>query len=168
MLYLLDANVLIDANRDYYPIGAVDEYWEWLVYQGSIGSVKVPIEIYEEIKDGKSGTDALATWAKEAKTEAALRLDEDVDIDLVRKVIEDGYAPDLNDIEIEKIGRDPFLIAYGVAHSGARKVVSTEVSAPSKQRANKKVPDVCRHFGVSACNAFQFTRELKFSTAWNR
>ena len=34
VLYLLDANTLIDANRDYYGIGQVDEYWEWLVHCG--------------------------------------------------------------------------------------------------------------------------------------
>lgn len=53
MLYLLDANVLIDANRDYYPIGRIPEFWEWLVEMGSENQVKVPIEVYEEVKDGK-------------------------------------------------------------------------------------------------------------------
>jgi len=37
MLYLLDANVLIDANRDYYPIARIPEFWEWLVYHGEEG-----------------------------------------------------------------------------------------------------------------------------------
>ncbi|MCY4508918.1 MAG: DUF4411 family protein [Acidobacteria bacterium] len=31
MLYLLDANVLIDAHRDYYPLGRVPEFWDWLI-----------------------------------------------------------------------------------------------------------------------------------------
>ena len=57
MLYLLDANVLIDANRDYYPIDRVPEFWEWLEYQGESGIVKVPLEVYEELKEGR---DALA------------------------------------------------------------------------------------------------------------
>ena len=34
MLYLLDANVLIDANRDYYQIERVPEFWEWLISCG--------------------------------------------------------------------------------------------------------------------------------------
>lgn len=37
MLYLLDANVLIDANRDYYPISRVPEFWDWLVHLGHRG-----------------------------------------------------------------------------------------------------------------------------------
>lgn len=49
MLYLLDANVLIDANRDYYPIERVPEFWDWLVSQGLQGVVKIPIDMYADI-----------------------------------------------------------------------------------------------------------------------
>ena len=48
MLYILDANVLIDANRDYYPIQRIPEFWEWLVHVGQSTAVKIPIEIYEK------------------------------------------------------------------------------------------------------------------------
>ena len=85
MLYLLDANTLIDANRDYYPVERVPEFWEWLVFQGDQGSVKIPIEVYEEFadtKDKKGKKDALASWAEGADVKAALLLDEDAEIDL--------------------------------------------------------------------------------------
>jgi len=36
VLYLLDACVLIDANRDYYPIARVPEFWEWLLEMGRL------------------------------------------------------------------------------------------------------------------------------------
>ena len=49
MLYLLDANVLIDANRDYYPIARVPEFWDWLLEMGRLGRIKIPLEIYEEV-----------------------------------------------------------------------------------------------------------------------
>ena len=42
VLYLLDANVFSDANRDYYPIERVPEFWEWLAEMGRLGRVKVP------------------------------------------------------------------------------------------------------------------------------
>lgn len=38
-------------------------------------------------------------------------------------------------------GRGPFLIAYAVADPGHRVVVSIEVSAPAKKRANRRLPD---------------------------
>lgn len=46
MLYLLDANVLIDANRDYYQMSRVPEFWDWLVEMGTHGLVKIPLEVY--------------------------------------------------------------------------------------------------------------------------
>ena len=38
MRYLLDANVLIDADRDYYPLGRVPEFWDWLLHQSEHGA----------------------------------------------------------------------------------------------------------------------------------
>ncbi len=47
MLYLLDANTLIDAKRDYYPIDRVPEFWNWLVFHEKQGNIKIPVEVYE-------------------------------------------------------------------------------------------------------------------------
>lgn len=163
VLYLLDANTLIDANRDYYGIGQVDEYWDWLIHCGEQGQVKIPLEVYEELK---AGSDLLSDWTKRPETEDALKFEEDVDIDLVRRVTEQGYALDLTDIEVEEIGRDPFLIAYALVDPENRVVVTTERSKPNAQRKNRKVPDVCQQFGVRPCTAFQFGRELGFRTDW--
>ena len=161
MLYLLDANVLIDANRDYYPISRVPEFWEWLVDRGTQGTVKIPLEIYEEIKDGK---DELAQWAQREEVKEALLFDEEVDVDLVSRVIEGGYAPDLNEDEVESIGRDPFLVAYALVEQDGRCVVTTEASKPSRQRANRHLPDVAKDLSVSCCDTFEFLRALRFST----
>jgi len=163
LIYLLDANVLIDANRDYYCIGSVDEFWEWLVHHGEQGNIKIPIEIYEEIK---AGNDELAAWAKETETEAALKLDEDVNIALVRKVTEEGYALDLSDIEIEGVGRDPFFIAYALADPTGRVIVTTENSKPSRLRAKRHIPDVSKQFGIQSINTYELTKALRFSTKW--
>ena len=53
MLYLLDANTLIDAKRNYYQIDRVPEFWEWLIYRGRQKTIKIPLEIYEEFSDSK-------------------------------------------------------------------------------------------------------------------
>ena len=163
MLYLLDANVLIDANRDYYPMHRVPEFWEWLAHVGRNGFVKIPIEVYEEIKEGG---DNLADWIKQDQIRAALLLEEEVDVGLVSQAVNAGYADDLTDDEVERIGRDPFLVAYALADNGNRCIVTTESSKPSRQRANRHLPDVCSTFGVACSNTFQFVRELDFSTSW--
>ena len=163
MLFLLDANVLIDANRDYYPINRVPEFWEWLSDAGENDRVKIPLEVYEEIK---KGDDDLAEWIKNDTNKAALLFEEDVDVNLVSRVTDDGYADDLTDDEVEKIGRDPFLVAYAIADKDNRCIVTTEVSKPSRKRANRHLPDVCDTFHVPCVNTFQFVRALDFSTRW--
>lgn len=163
MLYLLDANVFITAKNTYYPIDRVPEFWEWLIHQGEQGNVKIVQEVYDEIH---GGNDDLSLWAKEDEVVNALILGEAVDIDLVREVTEQGYAGDLTDDEVEKIGRDSFLIAYALVDIENRTVVTTEVSSTKKQRANRRVPDVCNDFNVKCVDTFRLTNDLVFSTDW--
>lgn len=162
-LYLLDANVLIDANRDYYPLDRVPEFWSWLEYQGRIGRAAIPVEVIDELR---RGDDRLSDWCKTQRVKEALRLAEEPDVDLVRRVVADGYAADLTDEEILAIGRDPFLVAYGLVAPDERCVVTTERSRPSRIRANRHLPDVCRALGVPSCDTFAFLRSLDFRTDW--
>jgi hypothetical protein len=76
-------------------------------------------------------------------------------------------ASDLNEAEVLVVGRDPFLIAYGIAAASERCVVSLETSAPSKTRANRKVPDVCASLGVKCLTLFDVMNELDFTTDWH-
>ena len=57
MLHLLDANILITANSQYYAIDQVPEFWGWLQSQGAAGHVKIPLEVMEEIKEGRKKID---------------------------------------------------------------------------------------------------------------
>ena len=168
MVYLLDASVLITAHNLYYPIDAVPEYWEWLAYMGTQGQVKMPFEIYEEVKEGPDGEkDLLFAWLQEEGMKNALLLPDTVDPGLVQKVIAQGYAPDLTDDQLEQMGRDPFLIAYALAAQD-RCVVTVETSEPKKLRQNRKIPDVCKTMGAACCNPFEFNRRLGFRTNWKQ
>ncbi len=164
LLYLLDANVLIDANRDYYPLQRVPEFWEWIENASDKGHVKIPLEVYEEVSDGN---DELASWAKQEQIKAALLFQEEVDVSLVSYATDQGYASDLTDDEVVKIGRDPFLIAYALKDKTNRCIVTTEVSKPKRLRANRHLPDVCTDLEANCCNTFEFVRALNFSTKWN-
>jgi hypothetical protein len=171
LLYLLDANTLIDAKRDYYPIDRVPEFWEWLVFHGKEGNIKIPIEVYEEfadVKDKDSRKDSLAAWSGDPQVKTSLLLEEDAEPDLVARITYGGYIRNPTDDEISKIGRDPFLLSYALKDLDGRCIVSTEVSKPSKQGANRKVPDVCKDFKIRCINNFQMLRELNFSTNWNK
>jgi hypothetical protein len=163
MIYLLDADTLIKADKLYYPLERFPIFWDWLRYQGSIGNIKIPIEQYEEII---AGNGSLVDWLRDEETKAALVLDEEADRQIVSRVILQGYAADLDDAELVTVGRDPFLISYAVQRD--RCVVSFETSAPAKVRANRKVPDVCDQFGVRCVTLFALIQELDFTTGWQQ
>lgn len=164
MLYLLDANVLIDADEGAYPIRQFGIFWEWLAHQAVIGRVRVPIEIYEEISGKRGGL--LFDWLHAEGTAGHLIDLPPVSVDLVRTATASGYASDLTDDELPSLGRDPFLIAHCLADRASRCLVTNEGSKPSKTRANRHIPDVCADLGVRCINLFRLVRELDFSTDW--
>jgi hypothetical protein len=166
MIYLLDANILITAANTYYGISRVPEFWGWLQHQGSSGHVKIPIEMYEEVLEGRKEDDELLDWVKKDANRDALVFNEASKPDLVRRVVRDGYANDLTDDEVDKLGRDPFLIAYGLVEVG-RCITTTEVSKPSKQRHNRHIPDVCSSLKINCCGPWELNRLLGFKTGWN-
>lgn len=159
MRYLLDSNVLIDANRDYYPRERVPEFWNWLLHQARNEIVKIPYEMYNEII---RGNDALVEWVKDQKD--ILVLSEEVKLERVREVVSQGYAPDLNESELVQVGHDPFIIAYALDLEVESTVVTTEVSKPRRKRGKRHLPDVCKDFDVKCINTFELLRELDFRT----
>jgi hypothetical protein len=170
MLYLLDASVLITANNSYYGVDRVPEFWEWLHHVASAGYVKIPLENYEEIKDGpkEADKDLLYGWFQKQINYDALLLSEQAEEILVRRAVSVGYAPDLTDDELEQIGRDPFLLSYALAAPSERCIVTAEVSKPKRIRQNRHLPDVCKTLGLNWCDFVAMIKALKFHTGWKK
>jgi hypothetical protein len=40
-LYLLDANVIIRAHEDYYPVDRIPKFWSWLLDMATVNVIKV-------------------------------------------------------------------------------------------------------------------------------
>ena len=171
MLYLLDANTLIDAQRDYYPIDRVPEFWDWLVFHGQQRNIKIPIEVYEEFADTKDkdgNKDALAMWAEQEEVKGALLFGDEAEQDLVARITYGGYVANPTDDELRKIGRDPFLLSYALKDLENRCIVTTEISKPKRQGANRHIPDVCKDFNIGCINNFDLVRKMNFSTSWSK
>ena len=159
MLYLLDSNVLIRAHEDYYPLDRIPQFWFWLAAEAAKGRVKMPFEIFHEIANGRG---PLKDWITELGVRTAMVSDEEVDQAIVPTVCWTLHMRRTSpEEELEEVGRDPFLVAYGVM-GGARTVVTKEVSRPSKQRGRRKVPDACNIMGVRWITDFEFYRERNF------
>ena len=171
MLYLLDANTLIDAKNRYYPFQRVPEFWDWLLYQGELGFAKMPREIHYEITDKstpKDQRDDLARWAETAEFVQHLLLSEEADQGLVARIVYEGYTEQPTEDDLETMGNDPFLLSYALRDIKSRTVVTNEVSAPRKTGANRKIPDVAKKFGINCIDTIRMMDNLDFRTSWSR
>lgn len=160
-LYLLDANVLIRANTDYYPMDRVPQFWNWLIKQAENGKIKIPFEIYSEIA---KGNDELQKWIVQDHVRDALVIEEDLDGNVVKRVFKTGYGLDkevIDENELEKTGQDPYLIIYALMGE-ERVVVTKEVSKPSKKGGGRKVPDACDDCNIKWMDDFALYRALNF------
>lgn len=169
MLYLLDANVLIDADRDYYGIGRVPQFWSWLHHHAVEGRVKIASENFDEVAGGGAPRpgDLLVPYLRRPEVRRALVLAEEVNRDLVNTVLARAYGgPNPDEEALEIMGQDPFLIAYGLADPVRRTVVSVETSKPTWVGPKRKVPDACADVGVPFMRPFDFFRTLDFSVDW--
>ena len=167
MLYILDSNVLIDANRDYYPYDRVPEFWNWLLHHCRRGHVKIPVEIFNEVVPvGSRRKDRLTKWMKDNRSDVIL--DEIARRTLIDRIIRSEYTSDPTATEVEKMGQDPCLLSYAYRYSDERTVVTTERPRPSAHGANRKIPDVCKRLNLKCIHTYEFIRELNFRTDWNR
>lgn len=106
MLYLLDANVLITAHDDYYPMDRIPQFWEWIVDHSEQGTIKMPFEMIAEVKAGQPRKDAqnqddeLLRWLRKDNHEQELLYTAAADRNVVNRVFKEGYElpqPSLDD-----------------------------------------------------------------------
>jgi hypothetical protein len=157
-LFLLDANVLIRAHEDYYPVDRIPGFWAWLLTMAESNRVKMPIEIYRE---ASGSPDPRGQWLRQPAVRAAIVLAELTDRPRVQRVIDEGYGPNLDEVELQKLTRDPFLIAAALG-SGDRVVVTRERTKRSQRGASRKIPDVCEDLGIPCVDDFECWRRLDF------
>jgi hypothetical protein len=161
-MYLIDANVLITAKNTYYPLQNIPQFWDWLIVQGEACSIKMPREIYDEVS---GGTDDLADWIKSEDAKDALLLDEDADPAFVQQALRLGYQSNdamFTDSELIKVGRDAFLVGYGLVNSN-RTVVTKEVTKRTQRLGATRLPDACDDCAVDWCDDFTMYRALDFN-----
>lgn len=64
-MYLLDANVFIQAARTYYAPDIAPGFWDWLLKQHNSGNIASIAQVKKELIAGKPG-DFLSEWARTA------------------------------------------------------------------------------------------------------
>ncbi len=162
-LYLLDANIFIQAHRMYYAFDICPGFWESLVHYGKGGAIASIDRVYDELGEG----DALDHWKKDVAKDIFLPSDTSETLaaytDAVRWVQQqtrfklEAKSEFANDV-------DAWIIAYAKASNAI--VVTQETSRPNSQ-ASVKIPDVCTALGVHWTDTFQMLRNLEVRYHWN-
>jgi len=164
VVYLVDANVLIEAKNRYYSFSICPGFWDALVWHAGSGSV-CSVDVVK--KELVGGNDDLAEWVKSTAPRDAFCSTNDADaITWYGRVTnwvlaEPRFTPAAKD-EFAK-SADPWLVAYAGAHGMT--LVTQETPAPLS-RNNVKIPDVCRQFEVSWQNTFEMLEDLGAAFGW--
>jgi hypothetical protein len=150
--YTIDACSLISGWR-YYPPDVFPGLWDYLENLTVKGLLHSTEEVLIELK---KNDDALLGWAKR-QSGLFVPVDNDIQV-LVLKVLKDH--PNLYDIEKNKSGADPFVIAHALQNGYTILTEEKKSGNPDKP----KIPNVCEYYGIRYINLISLLREqgLKF------
>lgn len=152
-MYLLDANIFIEAKNRYYGFDFCPAFWDWILRahkQGKVFSVdKVKWEI-------DAIDDELKQWASQIDSNFFLPATEAF-IEHLGKVEDwitrEGFEPSARQVFMEKA--DPYLIGYALSQNAT--IVTHEISTDSKKKI--KIPSMCADLGIKSINTFELLRK---------
>ena len=156
-LYLLDANVFIEAKNKYYAFDLCPGFWEWLITPNNVMVRVASIDkVKEEILEKE---DELADWAKNLDENFFLKSDDDDDLYVrsslkeVSEWIDERYDPRKTFLECADYYLVGYSLAYGytvVTHEGRR-----------GKTFQVKIPDVCDGLKIPVIDTFEMLREAE-------
>ncbi|WP_104125772.1 DUF4411 family protein [Cryobacterium sp. Y57] len=152
-MYLLDANIFIQANRAHYGLDFVPAFWNWLDLANSGGIARSIHKVGGEIA---AGTDNLTAWAG---TRSGLFLPMDAAcIPSLRTVANWANSGWFTQAAVSEFlsAADYELVAY--AHAYGHTVVTMEKPEPNR-KSRVKIPDACIAHGVSWMSPFDMLRK---------
>ncbi len=155
--FVLDANVFIQAARQYYAFDLAPSFWQSLIHFGQLGRLMSIDRISEELK---KGMDELADWAQSSFGNAFAPTDSED--------ITQSYSEIMNWVNNQKQfsdaakadfaqGADGWLIAY--ARVNGYTIVTQEQMASALSH-KVKIPNVCHAFNVPYVDTFSMLRSL--------
>lgn len=152
MVYLLDANVFIQAKNLHYGFDFCPAFWDCIIEQDAKGRVKSIEKIGDELD---AGQDDLATWAKARGDGFFMKPDQDLlkSMSTVSTWIKgQDYQPAAVNTFFQVA--DYYLVAHALAHTCT--VVTHEIV--SKSVAKVKIPNVCIGMNVKCMTPYEMLR----------
>jgi hypothetical protein len=152
MVYLLDANVFIEAKNRYYGFDFCPAFRDWIDDRHAAGTVFSTESVGDELV---GGGDELATWAQQRLGAFFVSPDPAVVPSLHATSAwanGAGYEPAAVSTFLQ--AADYYLIAQTHAHGHV--VVTHEIPGTSSKRI--KIPDACINLGVRTMTPFAMLR----------
>lgn len=158
-IYVLDANVFIQAARRYYAFDIVPAFWQALENHAADERVLSIDRVRQELDRGK---DELANWAKVSFHEWFASTDDTGVIQAYAELMQWAQAQkQYLDAAKEEFasdhGADAWLVAYAKAR-GCTIVTHEQVDPRIKRKI--PIPNVCQAFGLSYLDTFEMLRAL--------
>ncbi len=152
MIYLLDANVFIQAKNLHYGFDFCPAFWSWLEGANADGRVHSIEKVRDEIL---AGDDELTDWAKQRGDAFFLKPDQPIvpSLAVVSTWAQGaGYEPAAVNTFLQ-VG-DYYLVAHAHAHQLV--VVTHEVAANSTKKI--KIPNPCIALDVKCMTPYEMLR----------
>jgi len=158
-VFVLDANVFIEAARRYYAFDLAPKFWQSLAHHATNGRIESIDRIGQELL---RGSDDLAKWAKSRFSNAFACTDDEDVLHAYRDIINwvTGQSQFLQAAKADfATSPDGWLVAY--ARAKGRVLVTQEVLDPNIRR-KVPIPNICRapNVNVSFINTFEMLRKL--------
>ncbi len=157
-VYLVDADVLMQAHRSYYGFRICPGFWDCLLSNHSRGRILSIDRVKAEITAG----DALARWVNDTAPEQFFAPTNDAHTiasfsRLMGWVQASGQLTDAAKQQFARAA-DGWLAAYAHAHPN-HVVVTMEARAPGA-KVRVPLPTVCDEAGVKGVNTFEMLDQL--------
>jgi len=156
-IYVLDANVFIEAKKTYYAFDINPGFWLSLIELAKQTRVCSIDRIKKEIEDGK---DELASWVAGEFAFAFAKTDGSDIQNSYSEIINWVYAqPQFSDAVKSGFANDPdgWLVAYG--KSRANIIVTLEKLRPDVKR-KVPIPIICQAFNIPFVDTFEMLRRF--------
>jgi hypothetical protein len=160
-VYAVDSNFFIQAHRATYPLDVATSFWnkvKELAYAGKIISIdKVKKEIYDHQDD-------LKDWCEHNLPDGFFKDTAPIVSSCTRVVgwansMRSHYTSNALSEFLDADEADAWLIAYTLADSSNRIIVTHEKSQPDAKR-KIKIPEACAPFSIQFVDTIEMLRSL--------
>lgn len=161
IIFVLDANVFMEAHRRYYALDLCPGFWECLAHYCHKPRLLSIDRVRGEIADG----DVLSEWVKGAPFVSSA---EQAIVDTFAEIMAwvQGNAQFRDEAKAEFAApADGWLAAYAKVHDAV--LFTHEVFSQDVKR-KVPLPNICRQFGIAHRDTFSMLRELEVRFGWIR